>query len=247
MARTYDVGQVVRVEARFTSDGEPTSPVATPSALSLAVRAPSGTVTTYAVGALDNPETGRYSKLLTLATPGVYVAHWTASGADKVGANEQLFTVSPRGVDGFLLAFYGADPTTEPLDQVRLLVGDTDPAAFLLLDAEINWLLTRAADDVTTASIQAALAIAAKLSREVDRSLGDVSRSASQRAAAYRDLARTLSETAAAARVDATRATVPTPLAGGIDGDPYFAMGFMDSPGNSRPFGGGSDPRAGCP
>lgn len=258
MAKTYDVGQEVRVEARFTSDGDRNSPAADPATLALRWRAPDGTVEDFAIGDLENPEVGRYFILLTLDTPGVYVANWTATDADKVGNNEQVFTAAPVGIDGYLLAFYGAFPggrgasedddyiAPSPRDQVRLLVGDTDSAAFLLRDAEVDWLLARANSDVTATAVQAALAIAAKLSRDVDRSLGDVSRSASQRSSAYRELARALSDQVALDRANERVDAVPLALAGGIDDDPYFSMGFMDPPGTTRPWGSGTDARAGC-
>jgi len=241
MARVYDVGQGVWAENFFSHNGAPTDP----TDITLRWRVPDGTVTSFTKDDLERAELGRFRKSFTLSQSGVYVANWASTGA-VVAADEVIFTVMARGIDGYLLAFYGANPDVVPRDQVRLLVGDTDARDFLLLDAEIDWLLDRALDDLTQASIQAALAIAAKLSRDVDRSLGDVSRSASQRATAYRDLAAALTEQAKRDRVLAKVSKAPIARSGNLnasDEGGYFYMGMFD-PG-SRPPRAGGDRRAG--
>lgn len=240
MAHTYDIGQEVWAEAYFTVAGQP----AIPDTITLTWRKPDGDVTAYGIDTLELVEPGRYRKSFALDAAGIFVANWVSTG-DGASSDEKVFVVSPRSVDGYLLAFYGANPTAEPRDQVRLLVGDTNPHDYLLLDAEVDWVLARAGDDVEAAAIKAALAIAAKFGREVDRSLGDVSRSASQRSAAYRALAKAMSDQAALDREAAVRTSAPLALANNLDCDPYFALGFMDRPGTTRPFGGAVDPRAG--
>lgn len=88
-------------------------------------------------------------------------------------------------------ATYGNDPTNSALDEVRLLVGDTVCAKALLLDSEIQFFITEEGS-AAFAAPRAAEAIAAKFCRDVDVSTGSVSKSLSQAAEAYRQLAKTL-------------------------------------------------------
>jgi len=81
-------------------------------------------------------------------------------------------------------------PTTD-LYKVRFLIGDTDSTDQLLMDEEVNYLLSDWIDLKTAASV-AAETIAAKFSREADKSIGDLKISMSERAKAYRDLSVTL-------------------------------------------------------
>lgn len=82
---------------------------------------------------------------------------------------------------------YSGDPRNSDKDKVRFLIGDTDANCPLLQDAEVLYLL----EDQGTAlaaSVAAALAIAAKYSRMSDESVGDVSKSYSQRSEQFRKL-----------------------------------------------------------
>ncbi len=88
-------------------------------------------------------------------------------------------------------ATYGNDPAGSALDEVRLLIGDTVCTKALLLDSEIQFFLTEEGSAPFAAPL-AAEAIAAKLCRDVDVSTGSVSKSLSQAAEAYRQLAKTL-------------------------------------------------------
>lgn len=101
---------------------------------------------------------------------------------------------------------YTGDPADSDKDRVRFLIGDTDTSDQQLQDAEILDLLTEAPNPLRAAA-NAAEAIAAKYSRQVDKSLGQSSVSASRRAVAYQELADSL-------RKRARRAGV-TPFAGG--------------------------------
>src|SRR5688500_9078920 len=88
---------------------------------------------------------------------------------------------------------YSGDPATSDKDAVRFLVGDTDIGDQLASDEELAYALSRH-PDVRLASALVCDAIAAKFSRMADARVGDVSESASQRAAAYQtraDLLRT--------------------------------------------------------
>lgn len=87
---------------------------------------------------------------------------------------------------------YSGDPRTSANDAVRFALGDTDPAAFLLQDGEIAYLLEQNGDNVQRASIAGCLSLIAKLSALVDESVGSVSVSWSQRRAGYTALLATL-------------------------------------------------------
>lgn len=62
---------------------------------------------------------------------------------------------------------YSGNPADSEKDQVRFLIGDTDPRDPQLLDAEIQWLIDTEGGPLD-AAIAAAVGVAAKLSREVD-------------------------------------------------------------------------------
>lgn len=90
---------------------------------------------------------------------------------------------------------YSGDPSTSDLDAVRFLIGDTDPNAYFLNDAEIGYMLSLSAamdstgdgatPNIPAAAGAAAEAIAAELSREVSYSADGVSVSADTLANKY--------------------------------------------------------------
>ena len=73
-------------------------------------------------------------------------------------------------------------------DEVRLIIGDTDTNDQLLQDEEIEYFLEQTQNSVTQASIKAIMAIIAKLSRKVDKSVGEAKLSLSQQIEHYRKL-----------------------------------------------------------
>lgn len=85
---------------------------------------------------------------------------------------------------------YSGDPSSSNQDAVRFAIGDTDSTDQLMTDEEIAYLLT--GSTVTAASIAACEALAAKFARQVDRSVGNLSLSSSQRAKQFTELAATL-------------------------------------------------------
>ena len=111
---------------------------------------------------------------------------------------------------------YSGDPASSARDAIRFLIGDTDSSDQLLSDEEIAWVNTEASGTPTgtialyDAGSRCCLAIAAKLAREADKSIGDLSVSLSQRAAAYREQSATLKG------LSAREGGVPVPYAGGI-------------------------------
>jgi len=102
---------------------------------------------------------------------------------------------------------YSGDPSNSDKDQVRFLIGDTDANSPLLQDAEILYTLGDQGT-VLSASVAACIGIAAKFARLMDESVGDVSKSYSQRQEHYTKLADSLR------RRDAENSVCP--YAGGI-------------------------------
>lgn len=101
-------------------------------------------------------------------------------------------------------------------DQVRFLLGDTDPNRWLLSNEEIQYLVTNA-DNVNLAAGRAAEAIAGKFARMVDHSIGgDIQVSASQQYKHYMQLAQVYIARGTAEVAEATVTPLTIPYAGGI-------------------------------
>lgn len=131
---------------------------------------------------------------------------------------------------------YSGNPASSNLDAVRFLIGDVDTTDQQLANEEINYLLAQAGNNVYKAAANGALSIASKYARLVDKSVGDLSLSYSQRKDAYEAMAARLTKQAS------SRSAVP--YAGGIsvsdkeidktDADavqPAFVRGQFDFPG----------------
>lgn len=103
---------------------------------------------------------------------------------------------------------YGSNPTGSPLDEVRLLIGDTNDADWQLNDAEITYYITKFGAGLP-AAIQACLALAAKYTRLADEVTGEVEVKFSQRGRNYRLLAEDLQSQQKAH-------AAPVPFGGGI-------------------------------
>ena len=88
-------------------------------------------------------------------------------------------------------ATYGADPANSELDEVRLLIGDTDCRTACLLDSEITFFLADAGGPAF-AAVLAAEACAAKCVRQFDVSTGSVRKALSQKFAQYKILVQDL-------------------------------------------------------
>lgn len=101
---------------------------------------------------------------------------------------------------------YSGDPSTSEKDALRFLIGDTDPDDPLLSDSEVEFLINRMRD-VDLAAAEAAYSLAGRYSRMADKSVGDLSISLSQKAAAFLELADKLRRKAQVLAV---------PFAGGI-------------------------------
>lgn len=83
---------------------------------------------------------------------------------------------------------YTQDPSLATRDQVRLLVGDTDPSARLFTDAEVAWFLSEE-PDVYAAAAAAARGLSARFATGVTKQVGDLKISFGERQKHYASLA----------------------------------------------------------
>lgn len=88
---------------------------------------------------------------------------------------------------------YTFDPQNEPRDAVRFLIGDTDECDPLIDDREIAYAIQQKGPGLGAAYF-CAQALAAKFTRQVTASAGQISESASERARQFRELADSLSQ-----------------------------------------------------
>lgn len=88
---------------------------------------------------------------------------------------------------------YSGDPSSSAKDKVRFLIGDTLSIDPLLQDEEILSVILDEPNPTLAAAISAR-AIAAKFSREANRTVGKTSISASDKAKAYLELAKKLED-----------------------------------------------------
>ena len=78
MTNTYDIGDTIRLTATFTvSDA-----VTDPTTITLKVKDPVGTITsyTYAAGTVTKASTGVYTKDIALTLSGPYFYRWEGTG-----------------------------------------------------------------------------------------------------------------------------------------------------------------------
>lgn len=112
---------------------------------------------------------------------------------------------------------YSGNPASSDRDEVRFLIGDTDSKDQLLSDDELDYILSVIPDPGASyhnlkAASSACEAIAAKLSKVTDKSVGSLSISYSQRRQHYVDLAKDL---AARATSSAASGSPGVPVLGG--------------------------------
>lgn len=106
---------------------------------------------------------------------------------------------------------YSGDPSTSDRDKVRYLIGDTDATDQQESNEEIAWLLTIQSDPFLAAALACEMLVS-RYARLVDKTVGDLSISYSQRQDAYRKQADKLRQEAALT----TASTIAAPYAGGI-------------------------------
>lgn len=105
---------------------------------------------------------------------------------------------------------YSGDPTTSARDEVRFLIGDTNENDPQLSDTEIDYLLLQTGGNAQSAALRSVEGLISQYSRLVDKSIGDLSISYSQRKASYMDLLKMLRRQASLALSSSA------PYAGGI-------------------------------
>jgi hypothetical protein len=134
---------------------------------------------------------------------------------------------------------YSGDPSTSALDETRFIVGDTERDKPQVSDDEVLWALGKCEQDVTCAAVILCRHLSRKYSRLADCSVGEVSRSCSQIAKAYKDRADELED-------DAISSGLVIPSFGGLSQaqkqsllenedavQPAFSVGMDDNPGTS--------------
>lgn len=120
---------------------------------------------------------------------------------------------------------YSGNPSSSDRDEVRFLLGDTDTSDQLISDEELDYLLTVHPDDGAgysnyEAAAAAARQIAARFTRQIDKSVGSLSISYGSRAQQFRDLADMLKEEATKGK---SQKRMGGPVLGG--GGEKFLMG----------------------
>ncbi len=102
---------------------------------------------------------------------------------------------------------YSGNPASSPLDEVRFLIGDTNPDSQQLSDEEINYNITivsgpspPATGNFLAAAYSAGM-IAATYARSVDKSVGDLSISYGNRYKQFQTLSNSLKQRATFAGV----------------------------------------------
>lgn len=85
---------------------------------------------------------------------------------------------------------YTNDPLNSLLDQLRALIGDTNPDEPLLSDEEIMLCIRDKAGNIYAAAALACRLIAARFAREADVKVGELAVTARSRAEAFERLAR---------------------------------------------------------
>jgi hypothetical protein len=234
MTETFDVGDGIRATASFALEGVPTDPTTTTAQ----VRHPDGVVDDATAGLVHDGD-GEYHLDLVPDASGVWVVRIAGSGV-VAAAMESAYEVRPEGVEGLGIASYGGDPAMSDTDRLRLLIGDTR-SPFALSDPEVA-VFAGVDSDMRIGASQAALALSARFAAMVDRTVGDLSVSYSQRSKAFSQLAKDLRSAAASGLGGANGAIVPGPYAGGlrrsdmIGRDPDLVRPYFDdAPGGTLP------------
>jgi hypothetical protein len=134
-------------------------------------------VITWADGEIDSLDAGRYTFRLTATTSGKsYIYQSILRIKSRIAAKNWTYTHSPA---------------TSQVDEVRLLIGDTNEDDPLLSNEEIEYFIATEGPGKRAAS-EAARAIASSFARLMDRSIGSLSASYSQKYQQYFDLSQTL-------------------------------------------------------
>lgn len=114
---------------------------------------------------------------------------------------------------------YSNNPAGRPIDAVRLQIGDTNNSDMALSDEEVEYFLSTGGSSIR-AAILAVNALIARYSPLVDTSVGQVSKSYSQRIDNYKELLKKLESELIG--------DVEVVFDSHISNDPLFTEGMMD-------------------
>lgn len=128
------------------------------------------------------------TKTDTAALSGFYLHEAIVTDA---GGNPTTVTTGRMQAARMPASTYSGDPSVSDKDAVRYWINDTDASSFALTDPEINYALTQYGNPLLAAAA-CARSLAAKYAKLVDKTLGPLRLSYSQRSKAYLDLAATL-------------------------------------------------------
>lgn len=98
MAKTYDVGDMVRLGAAFTDPANGGAPI-DPTAVTLVTRDPAGeeTSTSYGAGAIIRDSVGTYHADVSADLAGTWQYRWYSTGAGQAAA-QGYFVVRDKNV-----------------------------------------------------------------------------------------------------------------------------------------------------
>jgi hypothetical protein len=119
---------------------------------------------------------------------------------------------------------YSGDPSSNPKDEVRYLIGDTEQDMPLLQDEEITYSLSKNNQVARDAALTCLRSIMAKVAKQVDESTGPLKINASQRYYRYRSLYNDL------LGMDAAYQGAPDGASSAVDGNNTFRIGLHDNP-----------------
>lgn len=119
---------------------------------------------------------------------------------------------------------YSGNPSDSLKDEVRFRIGDTEEDFPMLLDGEIEFLLSSNNDNVLNTCISACNAILAKLSKQVDYTIGPESVDASNRYSQYQAVLKTLVDEKVTKNSYVINCDECDPP------HPNFTIGFQDNP-----------------
>jgi len=127
-----------------------------------------------------------------------------------------------------------APGVSQPRHQVRLLIGDVIAIDPQMQDEEIDWLVSQE-QNVYAAAAACADSLAARYARQVDKAVGDLRISFSQKQAAYEAMALQLRSRRGNLYQVPTAAGIDVSERKGLEQDesvqqPYFYVGMMEHP-----------------
>lgn len=119
------------------------------------------------------------------------------------------------------------DPTlSRDVDKVRLLIGDTNSAVFLMEDDEIQYFVT-AYTDLKMAASHACRVVAAKFARDVNYRFSTLWQDSSDAYKHYMDLAERYADEAGSENMEGPKFATSSDF---VENNPIFHIGMNDNP-----------------